>query len=180
MNAVCFFNLLLQIGGIQLVGLERFEDYLFSSGIDWSSSSPGRFQFRILLDLFECGDELVRPLSCSLKIPSDTSNRFLFQPLPNDSLDIPLVNLITSIFRCNVKWFWDRTAHKQDEKVRFLWLILWVYPHETAKNPSLLHCLKWTELLNTTDNNIHQGRPSRIYWKTDCFITLYREKYLIT
>lgn len=89
-NPVCFFDLLLRMDGTRIVGTVAFKDYLFSDGIKWSRSSPGRFEFRIHLNLFETRDGLIYPLSGNLEIPSNICNAFLFLPLPYDSPVIPI------------------------------------------------------------------------------------------
>ena len=90
MNPVCFFDLLLQMGGAQIVGMIGFEDYLFSSGINCPRSSPRRFQFRIVLDFFESSDKPVYSLTGYLEIPSNLNDWLLLQPLSYDSSDIPI------------------------------------------------------------------------------------------
>jgi hypothetical protein len=89
-NPVGFFDLLLQMIGTWVMGPIGFENLLFGSQIDWLWFSSGLFEFRILLEIFKCGDELVYSLSCNLEIPGNMSNRLFILLLPNDSPDIPV------------------------------------------------------------------------------------------
>jgi hypothetical protein len=52
--------------------------------------SSGLLEYRRFLDFIECIDDLVDSLSGNLKIPSDLCNRLTFQPLLEDSPNIPI------------------------------------------------------------------------------------------
>jgi len=87
---MCFFDLLFQMDGAQIVSVIGFENQFFSGFGDELGTSSGLLEYRWFLDFFECLDDLVDSLSDNLKIPSDLCNWFTFLPLLEDSLNIPI------------------------------------------------------------------------------------------
>jgi hypothetical protein len=75
-NPVSPFNLLVQVGRTNHVGMIGFEDQFFSSFSDWLMLSSRPFELRRFPLIVERSDELVYPLTGNLELLSDLNHGF--------------------------------------------------------------------------------------------------------
>jgi hypothetical protein len=89
-NPMCFFDLLFQMDGTQVVSVIGFKNQFFNGFVYGLGSSSWLLEYWRFLDFIECLDNLVDSLSGNLKISSDLCNRLPVQPLLEDPLNIPI------------------------------------------------------------------------------------------